>query len=138
MRVTKGVILLAGLFVFSGVCLLFVSWASDPQAQAQLEKPCMWGGDTLVHQGDVSRYLRNGYSSDYDENTDALFAAVAGYSSAPDTVYCYSSGDGGLTWNLLSSLYSETGGDLSNPQVISGEGGAPYQFFSCWTRQQDW
>jgi hypothetical protein len=128
MRLAKALVLILGLLTLVGVFFLIAGDGDESRVMAQPGKLTMWGDDVLVNSGYISRYARNGYACDYDENSDAIFAAVTCYSSSLDTCYCYASPDGGLTWNHIWNLYSGTGGDLSNPQVVSGEG-IPYQFF---------
>jgi hypothetical protein len=89
MRLDKGLILIAGLFVFFGVIFLIIDGRGNTSAQIQSEKPAMWGTDVLVHNGYVTRYSRNGYSADYDEDSNHVYVAVAAYSSGPDTCWLY-------------------------------------------------
>ena len=111
MRFVKAAVLV-GLFCFClGAPLLLMEGNADPVAQPRFEKPTMWGGDTLVHQGYISRYARNGYSADYDDDYGVIFAAVTGHSSGPDTCFAYLSTDGGLDW--IPAGYFDTTTDLS-------------------------
>jgi hypothetical protein len=114
------------LSLFVGLILL-AGEGDDSQVQAQLGKPAMWGDDVLVHQGYISRYSRNGYSVDYDDDYGVIFAAVMGYSSGPDTCFIYLSVNGGEDWIPGGSFDTTT--DFSNPQVVIGEGTNPYQFY---------
>ena len=128
MRFIKGLMLVAGLFVFSWAFYLLAGEGTDSEAQAQSGKPTMWGDDILVHQGYISRYSRNGYSADYFDDFPTLYVGVACYSSGPDTCRFYTSTDGGENWfDSWPSFYaSETGADVSNPQMVVGEGTNPY------------
>lgn len=111
--------------------MLFMEGKADPIAQPQLAKPAMWGGDTLVHQGYISRYWRNGYSADYDDLWNYIYAAVTCYSSGPDTCYLYASLTGASSWfaNGPGYFVSEYGSDLCNPQVVKGEGSHPQEYY---------
>jgi hypothetical protein len=126
MRLVKGLIPLAGLFVFFGVIFLIMDGGGNSSAQVQSEKPAIWGNDVLVHTGWVSRYSRNGYSSNYDEDSNHIYVAVAGYSSGPDTCWLYKSTNGGTTWTLKSYWPEDV--DISNPQVVVGKGSNYYLF----------
>ncbi len=113
--------------VFFAVSLLLTTTAqSDPVSFSQAENPAFWGNDVLVRSGRISMYARNAYSSDYDEDNDDIYVAVAGYSSGADTCYVYKSEDGGETWDLDTSWYWTS--NISNPQVIVGKGTHHYLF----------
>jgi hypothetical protein len=127
MRFVKGLALLGALFLSLGAVLVFMEGKADPVDQPQVEKPIMWGNDVLVHDGYVSRFSRNGYSSDYDEDSNHIYVAVSGYSSGPDTCWLYRSTNGGTNWTLYSFWpYSV---DVSNPQVVVGKGSHYYLFW---------
>jgi photosystem II stability/assembly factor-like uncharacterized protein len=127
MRFVKEVVLIGVLFLSLGALLLLWEGKADPVDQPQLEKPTMWGDDVLVHDGYVSRFSRNGYSSDYDEDSNHIYVAVSGYSSGPDTCWLYRSTNGGTNWTLYSFWpYSV---DISNPQVVVGKGSNYYLFW---------
>jgi hypothetical protein len=129
MRTVKGLFWIAGLFVFCGALFLLLDGGEDTIAQIQLGKPAMWGDDVQVHTGLVSRYSRNGYATDYDETNDWIWAAVSEYSTGRDTCNLYVSTNGGTIWILNGYVYSEFGNDLSNPQVVTGDGSNAYLFW---------
>ena len=131
MRFVKAAVLV-GLFCFClGVFLLLMEGNADPADQPQFEKPAIWGGDILVHQGNISRHSRNGYSADYDDLWNYIYAAVTCYSSGPDTCYLYASLTGASGWitNWPYHYVSEYGSDLCNPQVVKGEGSHPQEYY---------
>jgi hypothetical protein len=131
MRFVKAAVFV-GLFCFClGALLLLMEGKADSVAQPHLAKPAMWGGDTLVHQGYISRYSRNGYSADYDDLWNWIYAAVTCHSSGPDTCYLCASLTGGSSWlaNGPGYFVSEYGTDLCNPQVIKGEGSNPQEYY---------
>jgi len=129
MRFVKGLLLLGILFLFLGAVLVFVEGKADQVDQPQLEKPTTWGDAVLVHTGKISQYSRNGYATDYDETNDWIWAAVSEYSTGRDTCNLYVSTNGGTDWILNGYVYSEFGNDLSNPQVVTGDGSNPYVFW---------
>jgi photosystem II stability/assembly factor-like uncharacterized protein len=131
MRPVKDLVLIAALIVFCGVFLLQGSGGADSDAPTQCGKPATWGGDSLVHAGKVTTYARNGFSSDYDVGTGNIYVAVVGYSSSyPDTCYLYKSTDNGASW-LADVYWVDTGDkDISNAQVLVGEGGNKYLFLA--------
>jgi hypothetical protein len=130
MRLVKALALMGVILFCLGAFFLFMEGKADPVDQPQFGKPAMWGDDVLVHTGWVSRNLRNGYSSDYDDDNDILWVAVAGYSSGKDSCWLYYSTNGGENWNLRGYIYSDVvNADLSNPQVVVGEGANSYVFW---------
>jgi hypothetical protein len=129
MRLATSLVLIAGLLVFFGVISLFSDRGGESRAQSQLEKPALWGDEVVVHAGKINQYSRNGYSTDYDEINDWIWAAVSEYSTGPDTCNLYVSTNGGTTWILNGYIYSEFSNDLSNPQVVTGDGSNPYLFW---------
>lgn len=129
MRFVKGLALLGALFLSLGAVLVFMEGKADPVDQPQSEKSTMWGDAVLVHTGKISQYSRNGYATDYDETNDWIWAAVSEYSTGRDTCNLYVSTNGGTDWILNGYVYSEFSTDLSNPQVVTGDGSNPYLFF---------
>jgi hypothetical protein len=127
MRLVKALVLILGLLTLVGVFFMIAGDGDESKVQAQSSSSTLWGDDVLVHQGQISRYSRNGYSADYDDDYDVIFAAVTGYSTGPDTCFIYLSVDGGENWIPGGSFDDTT--DLSNPQVVIGEGASPYQFY---------
>jgi hypothetical protein len=78
MHLAKGAGVLVGALVLLGSLFIVCGEQGESQAQLSQGKTTMWADDVLVHQGYVSRYLRNGYSADYDDDWDVIFAAVTG------------------------------------------------------------
>jgi photosystem II stability/assembly factor-like uncharacterized protein len=131
MRFVKAAVLVGLFCLCLGALLVLTEGKADPVDQPQFEKLAMWGGDTLVHQGYISRYSRNGYSADYDDGWNWIYAAVTRYSSGPDTCYLYVSLTGASSWitNWPYHYVSQHGTDLCNPQVVKGEGSHPQEYY---------
>lgn len=111
-----------------GAVFLLMDRKGNSEAQPQLEKPAIWEDDVLVHPGQLTQYPRNGYSSDYDLSTGDIYVGVVGYAGVdPDTCFLYQSTDEGYNWSLYYT-WVDPPNDISNPQVVIGQGQHRYLF----------
>lgn len=129
MRIIKMAISVGALSVLFGGTLMFMRSAPSPRAGSAPVQPLLSRDNVLVHAGWISRSPGDGYASDYHDDNEMIWAAVAAHSSGPDSCYTYVSTDGGSTWNQPWTLPPETGMDLTNMQVVTGEGSNLYNFF---------
>jgi len=115
---------------FPTIILIFV-FTISAMGEGFLTKPHLWSeGDTLVHSGYLTTYPRNGFSSDYDASNGDIYVGVVGYSSVnPDTCYLYQSTDNGINWDLYS-WWADSPNEISNAQVVVGEGSNRYLFLA--------
>jgi photosystem II stability/assembly factor-like uncharacterized protein len=128
MRVIKRLISIGGFFVLVGAVFLLMDRKGNSETPPQLEKSAMWEDDVLVHSGQLTQYPRNGYSSDYDLSTGNIYVGVVGYAGVdPDTCFVYQSIDEGYNWSLYYT-WVDPSNDISNPQVVIGQGQYRYLF----------